>query len=94
MASQEDQEDVRGHDNMDVVVSMVEADDWRRLLLSVCDEQAERCSLTVATQTEPCGISDSVYVSQFGECYHRDCQCHGLRNASRVYERRTRQICD
>ena len=39
---------------------------------------------TVATQTEPL---DSVYVTQFGECYHRDRKCHGLRDAFRVYEK-------
>ena len=45
---------------------------------------------TVATQTEP---MDSVNVSQFGDCDHRDRKFHGLRNASRVYEKRTCQIC-
>ena len=31
--------------------------------------------------------------TQFGECHHRDRKCHGLRNASRVHEKRTCQIC-
>ena len=44
---------------------------------------------TVATRTEPLNIGDCVYVSQFGACYHRDHKCHGLRNASRVQEKRT-----
>ena len=39
---------------------------------------------TVTTQTEPFDIGDCVHVSQFGECYHTDRKCHGLRNASRV----------
>ena len=33
---------------------------------------------TVATQTEFSGISDSVYVSQCGECNHGDRKCHGI----------------
>ena len=47
---------------------------------------------TVATQTELRFTSDCVYVSKFGTGYHRDGKCHGLRNTSRVNERRMCQI--
>ena len=73
---------------MDTVVGTVDADGWSRMLVGVCVTSKQNgARRTVPTQTEPSGISDCVYVSQFGECYHRDRKCHGLRNASRVNER-------
>ena len=41
----------------------------------------------------PVGINDCVYVSEVGKCHHSDRKCHGLRNTSRVNERRICQIC-
>ena len=67
---------------------------WRMLLVGVaswwlCVTNRQTARRTVAPQTE---LLD-VYVSQYGEIYHRDHKCHGLRNASRVQEKRTCQNC-
>ena len=83
---------VRRDDNMDTVVGTVDANGWRRLLVVTSKQNVAR--RTVATQTEPCGLRNSLYVTQFGECYHRHRKCHhGLRNASRVNESRMCQFC-
>ena len=37
---------------------------------------------------------DKVFVTEFGECYHREAECRGLRSAKAVKALRPCQLCD